>query len=80
MRENNSMGNFGDRGNRSGSGNGFRRNNSGFRRNNFDRVQEKCITLNAPSAEKNVKFHLNQLKEDLFTVVNVSKRKADVKV
>jgi len=53
MRENNSRRNFGNRGNRSGSGsrgrdnrrgnrgsgsgNGFRRNNSGFRRNNFDR-------------------------------------------
>jgi hypothetical protein len=35
---------------------------------------ERCLKPHAVTAEKNVKYHLDQLTESLFTVVNVLKK------
>lgn len=46
--------------------------------------QEKCIMLSVLNVDKNVKFHLNQTKADLYIVENAIARKdppeADIKL
>jgi hypothetical protein len=46
--------------------------------------QEKCTMLSALNVDKNVKFHLNQTKADLYIVENAIVRKdppeADIKL